>query len=109
MNDPELDEPAPQNRRPLWQWIALAIAPGLLCDAVAVFAKAMKSDFLAFCLLLMPLAILIHLIVLSGQFYGARQPRRAGSRILFVVGFGIVNAFLWGSSCAIVLNGMSFH
>ena len=62
-------------------------------------------------LLLVPLAFIPYLIVLSKPYTAARGEYAAGNRAWFVLGFLVVNVFLWGGSCAIALSNMklNFH
>jgi hypothetical protein len=100
---------------PLWRWILLAVAPGLLADLLATVAATFDSGLsgelgglLMFLLLGMPLIMIPYLILLSKWYAEERGPQRT-SRATFVIGFCVVNLFLWGGSCAIVLSNMSFH
>lgn len=103
-----------QSARPLWQWILLGVAPGLASDVLAAGAAAIdpqgSSDLgglVMVALLGMPLFMLVYLIVLSKHYVAARGPQH--SRAKFVIGFCLVNLFLWGGSCAMILSNLSFH
>src|SRR4051812_29178531 len=103
--------------RPFWQWILLAVAPGLVCDVLASILAALGKSSAAnefaglvmACLLGMPLLMIPYLIVLSKHYTKARAPAQAGSRSKFVLGFCAVNLFLWGGSCVLTLSNMDFH
>jgi hypothetical protein len=90
------------------------VAPGLLADLLAGLTTVIDphlSDelggLLMFLLLGMPVIMIPYLIVLSKWYGEERGPQH--SRTMFVIGFCLVNLFLWGGSCAIVLSNMSFH
>lgn len=106
---------ADRSARPLWQWILLAVAPGLLADVLATLSALVDSGLsndvgglIVFLLLGMPVFMIPYLIILSKYYVEARGPQ-SFSRLGFVLGFCFVNLFLWGGSCAIVLSNMSFH
>jgi hypothetical protein len=101
-------------RRSLWQWILLAVLPGLLADLLAAAMAAVNpglsgdtAGLAIFLLLAMPVIMIPYLIVLSKYYVAERGPQ--SSRAAFVVCFCLVNLLLWGGSCAIVLGNMSFH
>ena len=95
--------------RPFAYWVGLAIAPGVACDVIAMLAHIRALEWLTFLLLLAPFGILIYLVVLADTWAKARNTLRPSGRLGFVLGFGLLNAVLWGGSCAIALSGMSFH
>lgn len=97
-------------KRPLWEWVLLAIAPGLVSDLLALLARTARNDIgvtFMFAMLLMPLIGLVWLIVLGGRYVKAGM---SDSALLFVFGFGLLNALLWGAGCSIILSDMgSMH
>lgn len=96
--------------RPLWQWVLRAIAPGLICDALGlltIIAERAKlsnlSELMIFPLLLAPLIGLVYLIPLGRSYVKAGM---SNSLVGFVIGYGILNVFLWGAGCAMVCSTM---
>jgi hypothetical protein len=105
--------------RPFWQWILLAVAPGLVADLAATLMALtadqrsldeLQGGLMGF-LILVPLAFIPYLIVVSKPYTAAHGKFDAGSRAWFVIGFLVVNLFLWGGSCAIALSyaHLNFH
>ena len=103
--------------RPFWQWILLGVAPGLLGDLAAGLLSAiddvrglqdLQTTLMMF-LLGLPLLMIPYLIWLSKTYVESRGPMYGGSRAKFVLGFCVVNAFLWGGSCLIVLSNLNMQ
>lgn len=104
----------PAAERPLWQWIARAIAPALACDLIIVLATAeVLPDQLAiallYCNLFAPIFILGYIIWLSGRYAASISPLRTGARLRFALGMLALNALLWGTGCALFLSQLSVH
>ena len=101
------DEP----RLPLWQWILLAVAPGLICDVLGAFRMALGQArdveaiemLILLTMLAAPLLGLAYLIVLGRRYVRAGESG-SGSVWLFVLGYGFVNVLLWGAGCAMFLS-----
>jgi hypothetical protein len=100
-----------QGERPLWKWVLLALSPALAYDALASLSPLSReiASFNMFVGMLMPFVIIIGLIVLANRFFKARGDASVGSRVLFVLGFGLLNAGLWLGGCAMTLSHASFH
>ena len=97
--------------RPLWLWVLLAVSPSLAYDALAAastFSEPLKELSVVVGLGL-PLVVLVVLIILANGFFGARANPSLGARVMFVLGFGVLNAALWLGGCALTINEMSFH
>ena len=99
--------------RPLWQWILLAIAPGLACDALgalSVIAHGREFESLQMLIMLAligaPALGLIYLIILGRRYVAAGMAR---SSLGFVVGYAIVNTLLWGAGCSMLLSDLDFR
>lgn len=96
-------------RRPLWNWILLAIAPGLACDALGVLVVS-GGEPLATPAILLQLAApafgLFYLIWLGRAYVRAGMGQ---SEATFVLGYGCVNVLLWGAGCGIALSSLEFH
>ena len=97
----------PDEARPLWQWILLAVAPGLICDVLGAFRMALgDADVEALEMLIMltmlaaPLFGIVYLVVLGRRYVRAES----GSVVLFVLGYGALNVLLWGAGCAMFLS-----
>lgn len=100
----------PKSEASLSRWILLAIAPGLVCDALGVLSLVVASKafsaVLMWLMLLAPPVGLAYLIVLGGKYVEARM---ASSRVLFVFGYAALNTFLWGAGCGMNAAHVSFH
>jgi hypothetical protein len=102
-----------ERARPLWQWLLLAIVPGLMCDALGVLsltAHTLKLDeltgFIMVTLMAAPLLGFIYLIFLGRRYVAAGM---ATSPVGFVIGYGLLNTLLWGAGCSMQLSTLSFH
>jgi hypothetical protein len=86
----------------------LAVAPGLISDLLALLAATAGSGEIAsvfmFAMLVMPLVALVWLIILGGRYVKAGM---SDSAVLFVLGFGLLNALLWGAGCSLMLSPLS--
>ena len=105
------DEEPAAAARPLWKWIGLAIAPGLACDALGLLALTGGDDLVSAVMiaqLFVPLVALFYLIFLGRAYVDAGLGQ---SVPLFVIGYGCVNALLWGAGCGISLSTLEggFH
>jgi hypothetical protein len=100
-----------QGERPLWKWVLLALSPALAYDALAALSPLNQAfaSLSMFVGLLLPFVILIVLISLANRFIKARGEGSLGPRVLFVLGFGVLNAALWLGGCAMTINHASFH
>lgn len=104
--------------RPLWRWVLMGLAPGLLSDALSAVAAltsesndAALSDLGGIALiatLFMPPLMLVYLIILSGPYArSGKSPFR--SRLGFVFAYSILNLFLWGAGCTLILADLQLH
>lgn len=107
----ELPEPN-DVRRPLWRWLLLAIAPGLVCDVLGAICllvnDAKPNDVGSIMILPMlaaPLVGLVYLIVLGRRYVRAGMGTSVAT---FVIGCGLLNTLLWGAGCAMQLSTMRF-
>jgi hypothetical protein len=109
----------PARTRPFWQWVLLAIAPGLLADAIGAVEVLIRTgrrtqtaggfeNVSIVVMLGLPIVCLIWLIVLAGHYYRGRPGDTAGARALFVIGCLIVNGFLYGGGCVMFIS-QAFH
>jgi hypothetical protein len=113
-----VDEEPVQTPRPLWQWIGLAIVPGIVSNILAALARITESATSGvesfgvaaiMILLAMPILIFPYLTWLAKPYLRARGRQKSG-RGAFVMGFWFLNMFLWGASCTVVLSGFGgFH
>jgi hypothetical protein len=110
-----VDEEPTQTPRPLWQWIGLAIVPGIVSNLLAVLARITESATSTsasfgvaaiMILLAMPILIFPYLIWIAKPYLRARGSQ-ATSRTGFVMGFWVLNMFLWGASCTVVLSALN--
>lgn len=97
--------------RPLWLWVLLAVSPSLAYDALAAVSTLSKDlkDLSVVVGLGVPLVVLVVLIILANGFFSERANPSIGARVMFVLGFGVLNAALWLGGCAMTIDGMSFH
>jgi hypothetical protein len=100
----------PKSEGSLGRWMLLAIAPGLVCDALGVLTLIVHSDDLSsplmWLMLLVPPVGLGYLIVLGGKYVEAGM---SSSRVLFVLGYGLLNTFLWGGGCMMIAANVRVH
>ena len=93
--------------RPLWRWILLALSPSLVYLAVASLC-ALISVLTLFGVLLglvVPLVALFMLARLADDFFTVRDDRSTFRRVLFFLGFGLVNAMIWFGGCGLTMIG----
>jgi hypothetical protein len=100
----------PKSEDSLLRWMLLALAPGLVCDALGVLTLIVHSNDLSsplmWLMLLVPPVGLGYLIVLGGKYVEARM---ASSSVLFVLGYAFLNTFLWGAGCLMIAGTVSTH
>ena len=104
--------------RPLWYWVLKGLAPGLVSDVLSALAAATADardptlstlgSFALVATVFMPLAMLVYLIVIGRPYVRSGQsPFRSTLGFVFV--YGILNLFLWGAGCTLIMSNLQFH
>jgi hypothetical protein len=88
--------------RPLWEWVLLAIAPGLVSALLGACGEIGMLLSLA-----MPLIGTVYLIKL-GRRYVKEVDTEYFSVLTFVLLYGAIDCFLWGAGCTFSLSRMHF-
>jgi hypothetical protein len=87
----------------LWKWMLRGVVPGLVCNVLGVLSRLGGDEIklpVLFAMLAAPLFALVYLIVLGKRYVAEGLGK---SVVLFVLGYGILNGFLWGAGCALLL------
>jgi hypothetical protein len=102
-----------ERARPLWRWVLLAIAPGLVCNALGALSLAAArlklgalSELTMLALMAAPILGFMYLIFLGHRYVAAGM---AESSLGFVIGYGLLNTLLWGAGCSMQLSTLKFH
>jgi asparagine N-glycosylation enzyme membrane subunit Stt3 len=98
--------------------VLIGLVPGLVSDALSALA-ALTADSRDSALsslggaallatLFMPLLMLVYLIIVGRPYVRSGQsPFKSTLGFVFV--YSVLNLFLWGAGCTLILSGLQFH